>query len=152
MSDNQPSTVSTSPDPDAAARAQRVQNVRNLSVLARQAIARGDAAMQVKPQLVADLCLEYEAMSRAPIAKSDQATIRREMDQLTASLTRTEQSVDEHSGRHAVSRVQPPPTGLHALIDEMQDTLNRMGMLANAQGGAPDGPVACDQETLTQGE
>ena len=60
-------TAQTAPplisDPVAQA-AQRTQNVGNLSILARQAIATGLLTMTVDPKIVADFCTEYDRMSQ----------------------------------------------------------------------------------------
>lgn len=44
----------------------QIQTVRNLALLARQAIANGFASMQSDPRMIADLCQAIEAAQSNP--------------------------------------------------------------------------------------
>lgn len=69
---------------------QTVQQVRNLALLARQAIANQNTTMSVNPRMVADACLAFEAVLAAPNLAADTVSTARRLGELEAKASRLE--------------------------------------------------------------
>lgn len=100
---------------------QQLQNVRNLALLARQAISNGFKTMQVNPTVVADACVAFEAAvgAASPDTVSSAERIRGLEVELAAAKANVESLSRQIEQRYqdglregaAGAQAQPPTLG-----------------------------------------
>ena len=76
-----------------------LQQVRNLALLARQALALGNVTMSVNPATVADACLAFEAVLAGSGDSLDTLSTESRVRELTAQLGAAQHNMDALAGQ-----------------------------------------------------